>query len=167
MNAKVLNDLARPGHLARRDLRAEARSQPDDVINSSFAMRMRIAGLRVSLAKLLRRRWDAGEHDFALLNEARALLDSALETFTDLVNAAGPAPPLSRGCGDAESRQRRKVEADAPPRLTERAPHGPASAEDAYDNAMADRDLPASEQRLAAKVLEDPPPPPPPPPPSY
>jgi len=89
--------------------------QPDDVTTSSFAMRMRIAGLRVSLAKLLRNRWDAGEHDFALLNEARSGLDKALETYTDLVNAA----------------------------------------EDAYDSAMADRDMPASERRLAAKVLED------------
>lgn len=34
-------------------------SQPDDVLNSSFAMRMRIAGLRVSMSKLLRARFGA------------------------------------------------------------------------------------------------------------
>lgn len=111
-------------------------SQPEDVLNSSFAMRLRIAGLRVSMARLLRQRWDqraipkgdeepsganpsgsggGGASDFALLNEARTNLDLALVTYADLV----------------------------------------LMAEEAYDTAMNDRDLPESEKRFAEKVLED------------
>ena len=33
------------------------------------AMHAVVAGLRVSMAKLLRSRWDKGERDFSLLNE--------------------------------------------------------------------------------------------------
>ena len=76
-------------------------------------MRLRIAGLRVSLAKLLRGRWDQGESDFALLNEARTCLDTALVLFGGLVVAA----------------------------------------EDAYDTAWADKDLPQVEKDLTAKIL--------------
>ena len=54
-------------------------------------MRLRVSGLRVSLAKLLRGRWDQGERDFMLLNEARQCLDLALETFGGLVLAAEDA----------------------------------------------------------------------------
>lgn len=90
-------------------------SQPDDILNSSFAMRLRIAGLRVSMAKLLRARWDAGERNFTLLNEARECLDNALETYTDLC----------------------------------------LMAEEAFDTANADRDLPESEKKLAQRILDE------------
>ena len=76
-------------------------------------MRLRVSGLRVSLAKLLRGRWDQGERDFMLLNEARQCLDLALETFGGLVLAA----------------------------------------EDAFDTAQADRDLPKIEKELTERVL--------------
>jgi len=44
-------------------------SQPDDVLNSSFAMRMRIAGLRVSMSKLLRARFDSSKNKKTLQSE--------------------------------------------------------------------------------------------------
>lgn len=113
MLADFFADVGKPVEAA--EMYRKMLDQPDDVIASSFAMRLRIAGLRVSLAKLLRGRWDQGERDFALLNEARTNLDTALETFKGLVLAA----------------------------------------EDAYDTAHADKDLPQIEKDLTEKILQD------------
>ena len=111
MLADFFADMGKPVEAA--EMYRKMLDQPDDVINSSFAMRLRISGLRVSLAKLLRGRWDQGERNFALLNEARNCLDTALETFSSLLVAA----------------------------------------EDAYDTANADRDLPQIEKDLSKRIL--------------
>ena len=130
MLADFLAHMGRPMESA--EMYRKMLSQPADVLNSSFAMRLRIAGLRVSMAKLLRQRWDqrsitVGDEgpgtgnpgvsgsDFSLLNEARGNLDLALQTYTDLV----------------------------------------LMAEEAYETAISDRDLPESEKGFATKVLED------------
>lgn len=89
MLADFFADMGKPVEAA--EMYRKMLDQPDDVVNSSFAMRLRISGLQVSLAKLLRGRWDQGERDFVLLNEARTLLDRALHTFGGLLLAAEDA----------------------------------------------------------------------------
>ena len=54
MLADFFADMGKPAEAA--EMYRKMLDQPDDVINSSFAMRLRISGLRVSLAKLLRGR---------------------------------------------------------------------------------------------------------------
>jgi hypothetical protein len=84
-------------------------SQPSDVLNSSFAMRLRIAGLRVSMAKLLRQRWDNPDDkgSFELLGEARSNLDQALTTYTDLVLIAEEAHDTAMADRDLPETEKR------------------------------------------------------------
>eukprot|EP00281_Chroomonas_sp_CCMP1168_P016705 CAMPEP_0206213816 /NCGR_PEP_ID=MMETSP0047_2-20121206/1322_1 /ASSEMBLY_ACC=CAM_ASM_000192 /TAXON_ID=195065 /ORGANISM="Chroomonas mesostigmatica_cf, Strain CCMP1168" /LENGTH=1638 /DNA_ID=CAMNT_0053635987 /DNA_START=66 /DNA_END=4982 /DNA_ORIENTATION=+ len=113
MLADFFADVGRPKESA--EMYRKMLSQPEDVLNSSFAMRMRIAGLRVSMAKLLRVRWDRGERDFSLLNEGRANLESAMKTYEELTVAAEEANDIAsndRDLPEAEKRLAARVLAD-------------------------------------------------------
>ena len=87
--ADFLADMGRPTESTA--MYRKMLGQPDDLLNSSFSMRLRIANLRVSMAKVLHTQWDAGARNFSLLNEARDCLEQARATFEELVVIAEDA----------------------------------------------------------------------------